>query len=580
MTIAVRDSWWTTPRWPGEWPGQRDDLDADPAEIDRLAVRDRAVQGRVRSGRLLQPLPGRLVVVEAVPAVPAVALRGDRLPRLDPRPVLRRRSDARLRRDAPELAVAAVVVDVGVGDDHVGDVAGRAAELPQRRRDVLRDRPVDSGVDQQQPLVAGDEPLGEAAHSEHGGDPVDAGLDFLDGHGVSLSLGSRVGVEPSQRSVRNVKTAERTRIAFTRGTPDRVPIHCWLGLPLIKKLRPPDKSFLDLFEDWIDDPMGSIVKMQQDLGLDPMITTYSQHIGEHEIWPRMLFPRPFETETWVETFEETGRGDDWREHSHTIRTPDGDLDYSYRTEDGFGTSCHDFLLKGDEPETKLPALRHFPSADLYDMSVMRSMVEKVGDEAWWLHHVVGPWDMAAEIRGLVDLSTDIYDRPQFVHDLMRFCTDWLNGFYRRLGETGIHSISMNETWVGVGHRAGPLPRVHQALRRGVRPGRARGRLPRQLPQLRPGDAPARGHGRHRPRRDRDAHLRPLVGRRRPGRRQAPDRRTGLPLRRVQRAPASRRRTRTPSATRSGAASTQRWKEAATSCARPGRSSTRSPGRSK
>jgi hypothetical protein len=34
-----------------------------------------------------------------------------------------------------------------------------------------------------------------------------------------------------------VKTAERTRIAFQRGTPDRVPVHCWLGLPLIKKLR-------------------------------------------------------------------------------------------------------------------------------------------------------------------------------------------------------------------------------------------------------------------------------------------------------------------------------------------------------
>ena len=33
---------------------------------------------------------------------------------------------------------------------------------------------------------------------------------------------------------------------------------------------------------------------------------------------------------------------------------------------------------------------------------------------------------------------------------MRFCTDWLKPYYRRLGETGIHSISMNETWVGVG----------------------------------------------------------------------------------------------------------------------------------
>ena len=123
--------------------------------------------------------------------------------------------------------------------------------------------------------------------------------------------------------------------------------------------------------------MGSIVKMQQDLGLDPMITTYSQHIGEHEIWPRMLFPRPFETDTWVETFEETDRGDGLaRTTTHTIRTPDGDLDYSYRTEDGFGTSCHDFLLKGDEPETKLPALRHFPSADLYDMTVLKGMVDE------------------------------------------------------------------------------------------------------------------------------------------------------------------------------------------------------------
>ena len=85
------------------------------------------------------------------------------------------------------------------------------------------------------------------------------------------------------------EAAERTRIAFQRGTPDRVPIGCWVELPIIEKLRPPEKSFLDLFEDSIEDPVGSIVKMQQDLGLDPMITAYSQHIGEHEIWPRMCF---------------------------------------------------------------------------------------------------------------------------------------------------------------------------------------------------------------------------------------------------------------------------------------------------
>jgi hypothetical protein len=247
-----------------------------------------------------------------------------------------------------------------------------------------------------------------------------------------------------------MKTAERTRIAFEGGTPDRVPIHCWLGLPLIRELKPKDKTMTDMLNWWIDDPMGSIVKMQQDLGLDPMITTYSQHIGEHEIWPRMLFPRPFATDTWGEKFHVSATGEGWCEHTHLIKTPDGDLDYSYRTEDGFGTSCHDYLLKGDEPESKLAALRHFPPGELYDMSVMKGMVEKVGEEAWWLHHVIGPWDMAAEVRGLVDLSMDIYDRPQFVHDLMRLCTDWIKGFYTQLGQTGIHSISMNETWVGVG----------------------------------------------------------------------------------------------------------------------------------
>jgi len=249
-----------------------------------------------------------------------------------------------------------------------------------------------------------------------------------------------------------MKTAERTRLVFTRrGIPDRVPIHCWLGLPYIKdNLKPKDKTMYQMLEWWIDDPLGTLVKMQQNLGLDPMITTYSQHIGEMEIWPRLLEPRPLETDTWQETITVTGRGEGWREHQHVIKTPDGNLDYSYRTEDGYGTSSQDFLLKGDHPEEKLAALRHLPSPDLYDMSILKNMVDKVGEEAWWLHHLPGPWDMAAQVRGLVNLSLDLRDRPQFVHDLMRLCTDWLKLYYRRLGETGIHSISMNETWVGVG----------------------------------------------------------------------------------------------------------------------------------
>ncbi len=90
---------------------------------------------------------------------------------------------------------------------------------------------------------------------------------------------------------------------------------------------------------------------------------------------------------------------------------------------------------------------------------------------------------------------------------MRICTDWLKGFYRRLGETG-HPLDLDERDVdGRRRRARPFRRVHEAVRAGVRAGRARRRLPGQLPQLRPRDAPARGHRRHGAGRRRDAHLR-------------------------------------------------------------------------
>ena len=46
-----------------------------------------------------------------------------------------------------------------------------------------------------------------------------------------------------------MKATERTRIAFTRdGLPDRVPIHSWLGLPLIRELKPKNKTMYEMLE--------------------------------------------------------------------------------------------------------------------------------------------------------------------------------------------------------------------------------------------------------------------------------------------------------------------------------------------
>ena len=239
---------------------------------------------------------------------------------------------------------------------------------------------------------------------------------------------------------------ERTHRVFTgQGLPDRVPVHAWLGLQFIRTLVPRRIRMADLFQMWIDDPVGTLVKYQEDLGFDPLMSTMSHHIGEHEVWARMLFPCP-NTDNWHETITELDSTPLFRIVQNQIDTPSGRGQYTYRIE-GYSSWLLEHLIK---TEDDLEILRHRPDPELIDWRVFRSMVEKVGNRAWWLHHAPGPWDEAVELRGFMALSTDIYDRPDFVHRLMRIVTDRLKKLYTLLGKTGIQSLSMNETWVGVG----------------------------------------------------------------------------------------------------------------------------------
>ena len=245
-----------------------------------------------------------------------------------------------------------------------------------------------------------------------------------------------------------MNVVERTQTAITgEGLPDRVPIHAWLGLQFIRTFVPRHQSIRDLFQLWIDDPVGTLVKYQEDLGLDPVITTYSRHIGEHEMWSRMLFPYAEDSrERWDETILEVDRTATSRTLSVNIRTPAGDGQYIYQIE-GYVSWLVEHLIK-DERDLELLAYR--PDPKHLDLRIFNDMITKVGDRAFWLHHPTGPWHEAVELRGFVPLSYDIYDRPKFVHRLMRIVTDRLIKLYRRLSETDIHAISMNETWVGAG----------------------------------------------------------------------------------------------------------------------------------
>lgn len=229
--------------------------------------------------------------------------------------------------------------------------------------------------------------------------------------------------------------------------PDRVPAACWLGLPYLLANTPEANSYTDLFKLWIDDPLSTIVARQEALGLDPMILTYSEHLGEVHTFSDLLFSWPEAAlETWHERREILKTEAGHQIVRRTIRTPGGQLDYTYR-HDPQGRATFEHLLK---EEANLELLRYMPDPALINIDRLSRMVHRVQKQAVFHHVVPGVWDEACQFRGVSQLALDVYDRPDWVKALMRLITDRHVRLLRRLAESGIETINYNETWVGVG----------------------------------------------------------------------------------------------------------------------------------
>jgi len=237
-------------------------------------------------------------------------------------------------------------------------------------------------------------------------------------------------------------------LATLRGElPDRVPIACWLGLPYLLEQTPAARSYIDLYRLWIEDPVTTIVAIQERLGLDPMVLTQSEHPGEVITYPALLSSYPEDARaTWRERREVVGQEASHQVVRRTVTTPGGELSYTYRL-DNHARSTFQHLLKREED---LELLRFMPDPARLDISQLTQMVRQVGRRAVFHHVTPGVWDEACQLRGINNLSLDIYDRPEWVHRLMRTITDRQVRLMRRLAESGIQTINYNETWVGFG----------------------------------------------------------------------------------------------------------------------------------
>src|SRR3954467_3154362 len=125
-----------SPRWPGVWPGSASTSTRQsrpsaspprPPGAQRLAAGGPDVHRRVAAELALEEgdVLGR--GAEPVRLVPAVVAGQHGRVGLDPRAVGLTAQDARRRGGGAQRAVAAAVVDVGVGEEDVVEVAERAA---------------------------------------------------------------------------------------------------------------------------------------------------------------------------------------------------------------------------------------------------------------------------------------------------------------------------------------------------------------------------------------------------------------------------------------------------------------------
>ncbi len=240
---------------------------------------------------------------------------------------------------------------------------------------------------------------------------------------------------------------ERFLAAMRNQAVDRLPVSCWLGLPYLLQAMPGARTYTDLYKLWIEDPVSTIVALQERLGLDPMILTQSEHPGEVITYPALLFSwPPGATAEWQERRVIVGQEADHQVVRRIVTTPDGELTYTYRL-DNHARATFEHLLKS---EADLDLLQFMPDPAALDIGTLSRMVLKTGKRAVFHHVMPGAWDEACQLRGVNNLSMDLYDRPAWVHRLMRLITGRQVRLVERLAQSGIETINLNETWVGFG----------------------------------------------------------------------------------------------------------------------------------
>jgi MtaA/CmuA family methyltransferase len=103
------------------------------------------------------------------------------------------------------------------------------------------------------------------------------------------------------------------------------------------------------------------------------------------------------------------------------------------------------LLEGPEDLAKLKRVAAADGPRMSDrLDAVRTLVEKVGRDVVVMGWVEGALALACDIRGDTDLMTDLYDRPEWVEELLELLVEQQIAFAKEQVALGAHMIGLGD----------------------------------------------------------------------------------------------------------------------------------------
>lgn len=237
-----------------------------------------------------------------------------------------------------------------------------------------------------------------------------------------------------------MKSKERMLCALHKEKPDRLPVsvHQWQPYHLERYLG--GIGDLEAFERF---------------GLDAQIQ-YFQSMGQ--FWLVDADFTKFNTSRWRDEAEVISGDPDHRVLHHTITTPEGDL--TYKTEsDRRTTWITEYLIKRDED---VELIRKYMPVPALDPEPIRELHDTIGDRGILRGFVwgdqAGCWQHACCLMDVHDLVYRCFDRPDWVHELLRVLLEKKLRFVETMKGA---KFDLVETGGGAASSTVISPRIHE-----------------------------------------------------------------------------------------------------------------------